>query len=83
MHAYLKVLFVDSFCAVVSCLCNALAHVRQAHHISPVATKNSSENGGTHGAQSLFVKSPVVSENVSTCVSQTPLANLVCLQMQK
>ncbi len=45
--------------------------------------KKSSENGGTHGARSLFVKSPVVSENVSTCVSQTPLTNLVCLRMQK
>jgi hypothetical protein len=26
--------------------------------------KNSGENGGTHGAQSLFVESLVVSENV-------------------
>jgi hypothetical protein len=32
---------------------------------SPVAAKNSGENGGTHGAQSLFVESLVVSENVS------------------
>ena len=31
----------------------------------PVAAKNSGENGDTHGARSLFVKSFVVSENVS------------------
>ena len=32
---------------------------------SPVAAKNSGENGDTHGARSLFVRSFVVSENVS------------------
>ena len=32
---------------------------------SPVAAKNSGENGDTHGAQYLFVESLVVSENVS------------------
>ena len=31
---------------------------------SPVAAKNSGENGDTHGTQSLFVRSFVVSENV-------------------
>ena len=33
--------------------------------LSPVAAKNSGENGDTHGARSLFVRSFVVSENVS------------------
>ncbi len=33
--------------------------------VSPVAAKNSGENGDTHGARSLFVRSFVVSENVS------------------